>query len=78
MHLALALFTLIILPDPYNPVMRDIGQMRLREVKGGLSHARDGVRPESIDNSVMVMMMMTVINMHRVLYNPELPHAFSR
>lgn len=37
-----ALFTLI-LPDPYNPVMRNVRQMRLREVKGGLSHTGDGV-----------------------------------
>lgn len=72
MHMALALFTLIILPDPYNPVMRDIGQMRLRNVKEP-SHAGDGVKPESTDNNVMVMVMMTVINMHRVLYNLELP-----
>lgn len=69
MHLALALFTLIILPDPYNP------EMRLREVKGELNHVGDGVRPERTDNITMVM--MTVINIHRMLYNPELSHAFS-
>lgn len=44
-----ALFIFMILPGPSNPVTRNVEPMRLREVKGGPSHPRDGVRPESSD-----------------------------